>query len=258
MKIVCWNINGFRAIVKKGFFGFLKDENPDIICLQEIKASREDLGSELEKYALDVKDYKVYVNPGEIRGYSGVCVLSKLEPIYVKTEIGIPKYDREGRILELGFKDFVLFNVYFPNGQKDETRLNYKLEFYRDFFEYCDILKVKGQKIVICGDYNTAHKEIDLARPKGNQDYSGFLPIERKCLDKIVDDGYVDAFRYFDKSPNKYTWWSYMFNARSRNVGWRVDYFFVTKNMLENIKNSYILDQVFGSDHCPICLDLKI
>jgi exodeoxyribonuclease-3 len=238
----------------------LNTENPDIICVQEIKVNEADFQTELNLHQNEIKNFTLYSNSGEIKGYSGVSVFVKnstLQPEYVKTQIGIQKYDREGRILELGFENFVLFNVYFPNGQKDEERLQYKLDFYKDFFEYCEILKMAGKKIIICGDYNIAHTETDLKRPKENENYSGFLPIERKCLDKLVNDGYVDAFRHFDKSPNKYTWWSYMFQARAKNIGWRIDYFFVTENILNDLKKSEIYPQILGSDHAPLSLEFS-
>ena len=253
-KIISWNVNGLRACLKKGFYDFLASENPDVLCLQEIKATESDLKPLLS----NLTGYEIYINSAEKKGYSGVSVFTKIKPNYVKNEINLKKYDVEGRILELGFDDFILFNVYFPNGQKDDERLQYKLSFYKDFFDYCDELKLDGKKLIICGDYNTAHKEIDLARPKENENYSGFLPIERKCLDKLVEADYVDAFRYFDNSPDKYTWWSYKFDARAKNIGWRIDYFFITKNLINMLNNSYILNKISGSDHCPICLEINI
>ncbi len=254
MKIISWNVNGLRSCLKKNFFDVIDEENPDILCLQEIKASHIDIESELK----NLKNYEIYINSAARKGYSGVAVFSKVKPNFVSKKIDILKYDVEGRILRLDFDDFILFNVYFPNGGMNEDRLNYKLDFYRDFFEICNKLKNSGKNLVICGDYNTAHKEIDLARPKANKDASGFLQIERDWIDKIEQFGYVDTFRVFDQAPNNYTWWSYKFKAREKNIGWRIDYFFVNAEFMRFVKKSSIMSHIFGSDHCPICLDLNL
>jgi len=194
------------------------------------------------------------------KGYSGVVAYSRMMPETVKTGIGIPKYDDEGRILELDLKDFIFLNVYFPNGQMSEERLAYKLDFYDGFFSYTDKLRKKGRPLVITGDFNTAHNDIDLKHPRANKDRSGFLRIERDWLDRIIERGYVDTFRYFYPDQVKYSWWSYRFNARKNNAGWRIDYFFVTRDMIDKgwVKDAFIDNDIFGSDHCPVGLDIEI
>ncbi|MCP4481526.1 MAG: exodeoxyribonuclease III [bacterium] len=249
MRIISWNVNGLRACIRKGsFLDFIEKHNPDIICLQEMKAKEEDLTTILEQFS----QYHILLNPAEKKGYSGVAVFSKIKPNYVKKG-----KDSEGRILELGFDNFTLFNVYFPNGQKNEERLNYKLNFYADLFEYIQNLRKQGQDTVICGDYNTAHQEIDLARPKQNENTSGFLRIERDWLDKIIQMKYFDTFRYFNKDPENYSWWSYRFKARERNVGWRIDYFFVNEEFISKVIDAFILQDVLGSDHAPVGITLN-
>ncbi|MCT4604809.1 MAG: exodeoxyribonuclease III [Marinisporobacter sp.] len=254
MKIYSWNVNGIRAIKKKGFLEWVKEENPDILCIQETKAHIEQLDESL----LNIEGYEAFFCSGERKGYSGVAVYTKEKPITVKRGIGILKFDLEGRILILEYKSFILFNIYFPNGQKDDDRLNYKLEFYDAILEYCDALKDQGKKLVICGDYNTAHEEIDLKNPKSNEKRSGFLPIERAWMDKFIEHGYVDTFRTLYPEKVKYSWWSYRFNARKNNAGWRIDYHFVSDNLLEKVRNTEIFNEVMGSDHCPVMLELNL
>jgi len=253
MKVYSWNVNGLRAIEKKGFIQWIYDEKPDILCIQESKIQLDQID---EKFK-NIEGYNAYFSCAERKGYSGVATFTKEEPIKVQYGIGIEKFDKEGRILICEYKDFILFNIYFPNGQKDEERLKYKLDFYEALFNYCDSLKSKGKKLLICGDYNTAHKEIDLKNPKANSKTSGFLPIEREWMDNIISRGYVDTFRYFHPDTIKYSWWTYRFNARENNAGWRIDYHFVSDNMIEDVLDSEILDQVTGSDHCPIVITLK-
>ena len=252
-KILSWNVNGIRAAQKKGFLSWLSKENPDILCLQETKAHVDQLGEELIK----PDGYKTSWSSAERKGYSGVAIYTKIDPIDVKNGFGIKRFDQEGRILIQDYKDFILFNIYFPNGQRDEERLKYKLEFYDEFLKYTNKLKDKGRKIIVCGDINTAHKEIDLARPKENEKTSGFLPIERKWMDKFVSEGYVDTFRHFIKEGRHYTYWDPITRARERNVGWRIDYFFITPNLLPNLKSAFIMPEVMGSDHCPIGIELN-
>ena len=259
LKIISWNVNGFRALLKKqvfndaDFFEWVKSEKPDILCLQEVKAELEQIPT-LKNW----EDYHIFWNSATIKkGYSGVATFSKLEPTKVNYELGDPKFDNEGRMIELHFKDFILFNVYFPNGKASEERLKYKLEFYERFLQHVEKLRSKGHSIIICGDVNTAHKPIDLARPKENETISGFLPIERAWIDKLLSKGYIDTFRYFHKEPNQYTWWSMRTRARERNVGWRIDYFYVSEDMINQISDSYILSSVMGSDHAPIVLMIK-
>ncbi|AJA48237.1 exodeoxyribonuclease [Clostridium pasteurianum DSM 525 = ATCC 6013] len=254
MKIYSWNVNGLRAVSKKGFFEFVSYENPDILCIQETKLQLETLSEELK----NIKEYYSYFSFAERKGYSGVATYTKKKPVSIKHGIGIEKFDKEGRILITEFNEFILFNIYFPNGQKDEERLNYKLEFYDALFEYLDKLKIEDKKIIICGDYNIAHREIDIKNAKANEKISGFLPIERKLIDKFISKGYVDTFRSIHREEIKYSWWSYRFKARERNAGWRIDYFLVTENLLENVKEADILNDVMGSDHCPVSILLDI
>ena len=208
--LISWNVNGIRAAQKKGILEWLEKESPDILCVQETKAHIEQLNKEL----INPNGYKSFWSSGEKKGYSGVATFTKNEPKKIERGFGIKKYDCEGRILITEYDDFILFNIYFPNGQRDSERLNYKLGFYDEFLKYIDDLKEKGKKIIICGDVNTAHKEIDLARPKENINTSGFLPIERKWMDKLVEHGYIDTFREFNKDTGHYTYWDQITRAR--------------------------------------------
>ncbi len=254
LKLLSWNINGIRAAQKKGLLEWLEKENPDILCVQETKAHIEQLSKEL----INPNGYKTYWSSGERKGYSGVATFTKSEPQNIETGFGIKKYGREGRILISNYKDFTLFNIYFPNGQRDEERLKYKLGFYDEFLKSIDNLKEKGKKIIICGDVNTAHKEIDLARPKENENTSGFLPIERAWMDKFIEHGYIDTFRHFHKEGGNYTYWDPITRARERNVGWRIDYFFISPNLLNNLKKAFIMPEVMGSDHCPLGIEIEV
>ena len=253
MRIFSWNVNGLRAVVKKGFFDWLKSEAPDVVCLQEIKARTEDLDENI----LNPKGYHAFWNPAERKGYSGVAIFTKKKPVAVHLGLGIERFDCEGRVLRVEFKDFDLFSVYFPNGTSGNERLQYKMEFYDSFLYHCEELRAQGRELVITGDVNTAHKPIDLKNPKANQKNSGFLPEERAWVDKFIEHGYVDSFRAFNEDPDQYTWWSYRFNVRAKNVGWRIDYFFVTEGLMKKVKDSFITPEVMGSDHCPIGLDIK-
>lgn len=254
LKMLSWNVNGIRAAEKKGFLKWLEKESPDILCIQETKAHIEQLSKEL----INPNGYKTFWVSGEKKGYSGVAIFTKPEPQNIKTGFGVRKYDSEGRILISDYKDFILFNIYFPNGQRDEERLKYKLGFYDEFLKQIDSLKEKGRKIIICGDINTAHKEIDLARPKENETTSGFLPIERKWMDKFIEHGYIDTFRHFVKDGGHYTYWDPISRARERNVGWRIDYFFITRNLLKGLKKAFIMTEVMGSDHCPLGIEIEV
>lgn len=253
-KLLSWNVNGIRAAQKKGFLNWLEKESPDILCVQETKAHIEQLTKDL----IHPNGYKSYWSSGEKKGYSGVATFTKEEPLNIETGFGVKKYDCEGRILITSYKDFILFNIYFPNGQRDEERLKYKLGFYDEFLKYIDNLKEKGKKIIICGDINTAHKEIDLARPKENSNTSGFLSIERKWMDKLVEHGYIDTFRHFNNEGKNYTYWDPVSRARERNVGWRIDYFFISPNLLKSLKNAFIMPEVMGSDHCPLGIEVEV
>jgi exodeoxyribonuclease-3 len=253
VRIYSWNVNGIRAIQKKGFVDWVNKEQPDILCLQETKAHISQLDDEL----INIKGYHSYWNYPERRGYSGVALYTKIKPNAVDYGIGIDIYDMEGRIILAEYDDFVLLNIYFPNGQKDDERLQYKLDFYEEILEYCNERVAGGDNIIISGDYNTAHKEIDLKNPKSNSNRSGFLPVERAWMDKLVENGYTDTFRYFYPDTIKYSWWSYRFRSREKDIGWRIDYHFVSNNMLDRVKDALILDDVMGSDHCPVVLELK-
>jgi len=256
MILISWNVNGIRAVEKKGFIDWAKDCEADVLCLQETKAHKEQLSDKL----INIDGYTSHWSSGERKGYSGVANYSKIE--HEKTVTGFDgheKFDCEGRILASWFDDIVLLNIYFPNGQKDDERLQYKLDFYDATLEFCEELRKAGKSLIICGDYNTAHNEIDLARPKANQKTSGFLPIERAWMDKFESFGYLDTFRTLHPdTTDAYSWWSYRSGARPRNVGWRLDYFYITPELLPKLKRAEILNDVMGSDHCPVLLELDI
>ena len=254
MKILSWNVNGIRAADRKGLFEWFKKENPEILCLQEIKA----LSKQIPPHLRNITGYNIFLNPAEQKGYSGVATFTKEKPIDVKNGFGIDKFDNEGRTIITEFPFFTLFNIYFPNGKKNQERLDYKMDFYDTFLGFADNLKANGKNIVVCGDFNTAHKEIDLARPKENQKISGFLPIERAWIDTFIDHGYIDTFRYFNKEPEQYSWWDFKTRARDRNIGWRIDYFFVNKEFIQFVKKAFIMQDVMGSDHCPIGIEIDI
>ena len=253
MRIFSWNVNGLRAVVKKGFFDWLNNEAPDVVCLQEIKARTEDLDDNI----LNPEGYHAIWNPAERKGYSGVAIYTKKKPGTIHLGIGVKRFDCEGRVIRVEFKDFDLFNVYFPNGTSGSERLKYKMDFYDAFLDHCEGLRRQGRELVVTGDVNTAHKPIDLKNPKANEKNSGFLPEEREWVDKFVKHGYVDSFRAFNQHPEQYTWWSYRFNVRKKNIGWRIDYFFVTEDLMKKVKDSFITPEIMGSDHCPIGLDIK-
>lgn len=254
MKFISWNVNGLRAIYKKGCWDPFIKLNVDVFCLQETKARPDQLPEEVR----NLSGYHSFFASSVIKkGYSGVAVYSKEKPLDVKYGFSIKKFDDEGRLLEVHFKDFVLLNIYFPNGGVDPNRLKYKLDFYDTFLNHIEKLRKKGKKIIFCGDINTAHEEIDLARPKSNEKHTGFLLEERAWIDEVINHGYVDTFRYF--YPHKtgaYSYWDMKTSARDRNVGWRLDYFFVSSNLLPQVKKATILSSIYGSDHCPIMLEI--
>jgi len=244
-----------RAVVRKGFLEWLSEESPDIICLQEIKARPEQLLPEVRQ----PDGYYAFWNyPQAARGYSGVATFTREQPLEVEYGFGIPEFDQEGRTLFARYPGFTLLNVYFPNGKKDESRLRYKMGFYDAFLKFTDQLQARGEKLVVCGDFNTAHQEIDLARPKENSTVSGFLPMERAWIDEFISHGFVDTFRHFNKDPGHYTWWDLKSRARERNVGWRLDYFFVTENLIDAVSDAFIMPEVTGSDHCPVGIILEL
>ncbi len=254
IEIISWNVNGIRAVANKEALRWIDERQPDILCLQEIKALPEQIPENL----FDLEFTTLNVNSADKKGYSGTASFSMLKPEYTEIRHDID-LAREGRILEQDFGDFVLFNVYFPNGQKDEERLALKMKFYDDFLNYCNALRDEGKSIVICGDVNTAHKEIDLKNPKANSKTSGFLPIEREWMDKLVEHGYIDTFRYVHGDiEEEYSWWSYRSGARAKNVGWRIDYFFISDDLAEVLEDAFILQEVTGSDHCPVGIRLAL
>ncbi len=257
IKLYSWNVNGLRAAMKKGFLDTLHQLDTDVLAIQETKLQAQQLTSKMTR----VDGYRTYFSHCTAKkGYSGVGAYTRLKPSAVYHGLGIERFDSEGRILRLDFDDFILFNVYFPNGQMSAERLQYKLDFYEAFFEHAGRLRRQGHSLVICGDFNTAHNEIDLKNPGPNSKRSGFLRIERDWLDRIVAEGYVDTFRILYPETVKYSWWTYRFNARKNNAGWRIDYFFVTADVMEKgwVKDAVIATDIMGSDHCPVGLILEI
>ena len=253
IKVFSWNVNGLRAVHKKGFLEWVSKARPDVLCLQETKAHFDQLPGELK----EVKGYRSYFHSAKKKGYSGVAVYTKLDPEDVITGIGNDIFDDEGRAIIMEFKDFVLVNCYFPNGGRGPERVKYKLAFYDELFFLLQRKYYKRKGVIITGDYNTAHKEIDLARPKSNETNSGFLPEEREWVDKIINLGYTDIFRVYNKEPGQYTYWDVITRARERNVGWRIDYFMVSNDFTKNILNAKIHNDIYGSDHCPISIEIK-
>jgi len=251
--LASWNVNGLRAVIKKGFLDLLMEQRFDTVCVQETKASLDKLPREVK----NIPGYHSYFVSAEKNGYSGVGVFSKKKPLNIETGMGIKEFDREGRFLRIDYDDFILMNIYFPNGKASPERLGYKMAFYDAFLDYSNNLIAEGKKLVICGDVNTAHKEIDLARPKENETISGFLPEERAWMDRFFASGYIDTFRMFNPDSGHYSWWSVRTRARERNVGWRLDYFFVSENLRENVKSATIYSEIAGSDHCPVGLELE-
>ncbi|RLA98231.1 MAG: exodeoxyribonuclease III [Deltaproteobacteria bacterium] len=254
MRILSWNVNGIRSVFKKGFLKWFEDVRPDMLCIQETKAWPEQLPEEL----INPSGYASYFASAERKGYSGVALYSNKKPERVEYGLGDNRLDKEGRIIIAYFPDFSLYNVYFPNGKASKERLKFKLDFYDALVEHALREKGKARPVIICGDVNTAHTEIDLARPKENEKVSGFLPIERQWIDKLISKGFVDTFRVFNKEPGQYTWWDMKTRARERNVGWRIDYFFVSEDLIGRLKSAFIMPDVTGSDHCPIGIDLDI
>lgn len=250
-----WNVNGLRAVGRKGFLDWLDETRPAVLGLQETKCHPDQLDPQLRQ----PEGYFTYFASAERKGYSGVALYSRIEPLHVQIGLGLPDYDVEGRTIVAEYAEFVLIIAYFPNGSRDHKRVPYKMAYKKDFLDYCNELRRKGKPVVFCGDVNTAHNEIDLARPRQNRKTTGFLPEERAWIDQIVEQGYVDSFRdcYPDR-PDAYSWWSYMRGARSRNVGWRLDYFFVSEDLRPHLVDAAIHAGVEGSDHCPVSLTLDL
>ena len=252
IRIYSWNVNGIRAVLKKGFLEFVNEHSPDILCLQETKAHPNQLPDEL----LNHNDYFIYYSSAEKKGYSGVSLWARKKPKLVEEHFDSSKFNGEGRMIKAHFNDFVLYNIYFPNGTSGEERLQFKMDFYDNFLT--ELTKVEALPVIVCGDVNTAHKPIDLKNAKANEKNSGFLPMERDWIDRLIEKGYTDTFRLLNPDEVKYSWWSYRMGARKRNVGWRIDYFFANAHILPKVKHAQILDQIMGSDHCPITLSLEL
>lgn len=249
-----WNVNGIRAVFKKGFVDYLNKELPNIICLQEIKAEKNQFPLEI----LEHKKYFTYISSAQKKGYSGVCIMTQEKPIEVISEIGIDKFDKEGRVLIAVYKEFVLINCYFPNGQRDHARVDYKLEFYDEILKIYNDYRTKKKHVYITGDFNTSHQEIDLANPKANIKSTGFLPREREYMDKYISEGMIDTFRYFyPAKTDEYTWWTYRSDCRARNIGWRLDYFMTNKSNIKNVLDCKHRPDIHGSDHCPVEITIK-
>jgi len=254
LTFISWNVNGIRAVEKKEALKWIDESDVDFLALQEIKAEAHQIPPTIFE-----RDFThSMINSSVKKGQSGVALYSDIEATFhdICESVDILS---EGRINEYHFDNYAFFNVYFPNGQRNDERLQYKLEFYDRFLEHINALRKEGKSIIVCGDVNTAHKSIDLARPKANEETSGFLPIEREWMDKLVANGYIDTFRHIKgDEENRYSWWSYRAGARERNVGWRIDYFFVSDDLKDKIVDADILDHIMGSDHCPVKLVLKL
>jgi len=251
-KLISWNVNGIRAAEGKGLLDYIAGSGADIVALQETKAMPEQLSDRLK----NPPGYYAYFHSAERNGYSGTAVYTKREPLDLRVGLGVDEFDHEGRTMVLTYPEYTLMNIYYPNGGSGEERLDFKLRFYEAFHDLVRRLDREGKPLVICGDVNTAHKEIDLARPKENENTSGFMPVERAFLDRFVESGFTDTFRLFHDEPAQYTWWDMKTRARDRNIGWRIDYFFVNRPLVPCVEDAWVEMHVPGSDHCPIGLKL--
>ena len=255
MKLVSWNVNGLRAVINKGFEKFFKEVDADIFCIQETKMQEDQIDENLKGI---FKEYNSYWNSAEKKGYSGTAIFTKLRPNAVTYGIGIEEHDKEGRVITLEFDNFFMINCYTPNSKRELERLDYRMIWEDEFRKY--LLKLNEIKpVIVCGDLNVAHEEIDLKNPKTNRRNAGFTDEERNKMTELLNAGFVDTFRYlYPDKTDMYTWWSYMFKAREKNAGWRIDYFIVSKSIENKIKESYIYSDIMGSDHCPVGLDIEI
>jgi exodeoxyribonuclease-3 len=252
MKLISWNVNGLRAVLQKNFLEYLATEQPDILCLQETKLQENQIPADIA----ELVEYHKYWSFAEKKGYSGTLILSRNKPDSVVYGVDGDNSDPEGRTIIADYGDFVLINCYFPNGKMSEERLQFKLNFYDKMLALMESYVTSGKNLIVCGDYNTAHKEIDLKHPKQNETESGFLPIERAWLDKLQHQGFIDTFRAFNQEAEQYSWWTYIGGARARNVGWRIDYFWVNAALMAKVKNAFIQSAVKGSDHCPVGIEI--
>jgi exodeoxyribonuclease-3 len=254
MRILSWNVNGIRAVHNKGLFLPLFADGPDIVCVQETKAQDDVFPRELK----EIEGYNFYLCSAEKKGYSGTALWTKQKPGSVKYGFGKKEFDSDGRIITADYGKFILYDIYFPNGGRGPEWVEHKLGFYEEFLRQAEKNRKKGKGIIACGDVNTAHREIDLARPKENEKNTGFLPEERAFLDKLVSRGYIDTFREFNKEAGNYTWWDYKTAARERDIGWRIDYFYINEELKNKLKSAFIMKDVMGSDHCPIGIEIDL
>lgn len=253
MKITTWNVNGYRAILRKKALDWVDDVDSDVLCFQETKLQLDQISQ--EQATLD--GYHGVWHSAERKGYSGVVTFHKQEPNDIVKGIGIEKFDSEGRVIRSQFEDFYLYNIYFPNGGQENKRVPFKLEFYKDLLNLCDEIHKNGESVIITGDFNTAHNEIDLANPKANSKNTGFLPEEREWIDRYLEHNFVDAFRELYPDSEDYTWWTYRYNARKKDIGWRLDYFLVSEKLMDRVDDVVIHSEIMGSDHCPVSLILR-
>jgi len=250
MKIISWNVNGIRAASQKGALRWVYEQKADVICLQEVKARYDQVPDDIK----ELDGYTTIWNAADRPGYSGVATYSKEKPLNISTGLGAPEFDNEGRVIRTDYPGFILFNIYFPNGQRGHDRVQYKINFYQRLLKICDELHHQQKRIVITGDFNTAHEEIDLANPKENANTSGFLPEERVWVTQFLQNGFLDIYRELYPTREQYTWWTYRLGARRRNIGWRIDYYLVSNILRDRVKDVVIYEEIQGSDHCPVSL----
>lgn len=253
MKVITYNVNGIRAAIGKGLIDWMQEAKPDVLCLQEIKAQAD----QIPVLSFQEIGYQCYFFPAQKKGYSGVAVLTKQEPSNVVYGMDMPVYDNEGRFLRADFGDLSIVSVYHPSGSSGDERQAFKMQWLDDFYQYVHELKKERPNLLLCGDYNICHKAIDIHDPVRNAKNSGFLPEEREWMDKFINSGFIDTFRYFNQEPNQYTWWSFRGNARAKNLGWRIDYNIATESLQNTLQRSVILSSVPYSDHCPVLLEIK-